>query len=184
MISSSTTNLPNLITLTRIVLLPFFAATLIYNEYQYALILFIAAGISDILDGYIARLKRQVSNFGTILDPIADKFILFTSFILMTANGIIPKWLTIVVISRDIIVITGALILYFVTGQMRVEPSILGKVSNILQYLFVGLTLLSVNLKGESIIPMSYLILIAILTALSGLQYVYKGLKIVEVEGI
>lgn len=182
--SSTVKNLPNLITITRIILMPFFAATLIYSEYLYALILFISAGISDILDGYIARLKKQVSDFGTILDPIADKFILFTSFILMTVNGIIPKWITVIVISRDMIVITGALILYFVTNKMRVEPSILGKASNILQYLLIGLTLLSVSLKGESIIPMSYLILVAILTALSGLQYVYKGLKIVETEGV
>ncbi len=184
MASLTTKNLPNLITLTRIILLPFFAATLIYSEYLYALILFVSAGITDILDGYIARLKRQVSDFGTILDPIADKFILITSFILMTTNGIIPKWFTVIVISRDVIIITGALILYFVTNQMKVEPSTLGKISNILQYLLIGLTLLSVNLKGRSIIPMSYLILVATLTAISGLQYVYKGLKIVETEGI
>jgi len=184
MFSSSTTSLPNIITIIRIVLMPFFAATLIYNKYQYALILFISAGVTDILDGYIARLKRQVSHFGTILDPVADKFILFTSFILLTANGIIPKWLTVVVISRDLIVITGVLILYFVTSQMRVEPSFLGKISNILQYLLIGAILLSVSIKGRLIIPVSYLILVALLTALSGLQYIYKGLKMVETGGI
>jgi cardiolipin synthase len=180
----STTNLPNLITLLRILLMPFYAATLLYNEYLYALILFASAGVTDVLDGYIARLKRQVSNFGTILDPIADKFILITSFILLTTNGIIPKWLTIIVISRDIIVITGVLILYFATNRMRVEPSLLGKASNILQYLLIGLTLLSINLKGRSILPLPYLILVAALTALSGLQYVYRGLRVVETEGI
>jgi len=184
MFLSSTTNLPNLITLLRILLMPFYATTLLYNEYLYALILFVSAGLTDVLDGYIARLKRQVSRFGTILDPIADKFILITSFILLTTNRIIPKWLTIIVISRDVIVVTGVLILYFATNRMRVEPSLLGKVSNILQYLLIGLTLLSINLEGRSIVPLPYLILVASLTALSGLQYVYRGLRVVETEGI
>ncbi|GAB4542211.1 MAG: CDP-alcohol phosphatidyltransferase family protein [Thermodesulfovibrionia bacterium] len=176
-------NLPNILTMTRILLLPFFATSLIYNGYLYALIIFIMAGITDILDGYIARMKRQVSELGTILDPVADKFIIITSFILMTVNGIIPKWLTIVVISRDVIVITGVIILYFVINQMKVEPSILGKISNILQYLLIGLVLLTINIKGKPIIPNIYLILVAVFATISGIQYIYKGLKTVESEG-
>lgn len=170
--------------MARILLLPFFVATLIYNEYLYALIIFLLAGITDILDGYIARIKGQVSQLGTILDPVADKFIVITSFILMTINGIIPKWLTIIVISRDAIVITGVIILYFVINQMRVEPSLLGKTSNILQYLLIGLALLTINMTGKPNIPDIYFIMVAVFTALSGIQYIYKGLKIVESEGV
>lgn len=177
-----TRNLPNILTMTRILLLPFFAAALIYSKYYYALILFLGAGITDILDGYVARTKKQTSSFGTILDPIADKFLLITSFILMTIYEIIPKWITIIVISRDTIVITGSLILYFVTHNLKVEPSILGKASNVLQYLLIAIALFSINIKGESDVPALYLLVVAVITALSGLQYVYKGLKIADRE--
>jgi len=167
--------------MTRILLLPFFVSALIYNAYLYALVIFLLAGATDILDGYIARMKRQVSEFGTILDPVADKFIIITSFILMTANGIIPKWLTIIVISRDVIIITGVIILYFVINQIKVEPSFLGKASNILQYFLIGLALLTINVMDKPFIPRIYLFVVAIFTTVSGIQYIYKGLKAVEI---
>ncbi len=175
-------NLPNFLTITRILILPVFAAALIYNNHLYALILFLLAGVTDILDGFVARLKKQVTDFGTILDPIADKFLLITSFILMSYYGMMPKWITVIVISRDLIVVTGCLMLYFVTNKLIIEPSKFGKAANALQYLLIGLTLFSINIKGESVIPVSFLVLIAVLTAISGLQYVYKGLKIASTE--
>lgn len=175
-------SLPNILTITRILLLPFFAITLIYGNYQYALILFLAAAATDILDGLVARIKKETTYFGSILDPVADKFLLITSFIIMSVYMWIPKWLTIIVISRDLIVVTGWLILYFVTHNPKVEPSILGKVTNALQFLLIGLTLLSINIKGESFIPLSFLITVAVLTAISGIQYIYRGLKIANIE--
>ena len=171
-------NLPNLLTLTRILLLPFFAATLIYDQYLYALLIFIAASITDYLDGLIARLKNQITYFGTILDPVADKFFLFTSFILMTNNGLIPKWVTVIVISKDMIVIAGSLILYFVTNKLTVEPTLLGKVSSAGQFILIGLVLLMRNINDGISVPAALFFIVAILTTLSGLQYVYTGLKI------
>jgi cardiolipin synthase len=169
--------------------LPFFAITLIYGDYQYALIIFITASVTDVLDGFIARLKRQITVFGSILDPVADKFLLVTSFIIMTIYGWIPKWLTIIVISREIIIVTGWLILYFVTHSARVEPSLLGKITNALQFILIGLTLLSINIRGgscniesEACIPGVFLLMVAISTSVSGLQYIYKGLKIANTE--
>ena len=137
-------NLPNILTIARILLLPFFAASLIYGSYQYALILFLAAAITDILDGLIARMKKQTTDFGSILDPVADKFLMITSFIVMSVYGWIPKWLTITVISRDLIVVTGWLILYFVTHNKKVEPGILGKAANFFQFCLIGLILISI----------------------------------------
>jgi cardiolipin synthase len=174
--------LPNILTLIRILLLPFFVTTLIYGDYQYALILFLAASVTDVFDGLIARIKKQITYFGSILDPVADKFLLITSFIIMSVYGWIPKWLTIIVISRDLIVVTGWLILYFVTHNTKVEPSILGKTANALQFLLIGLTLLSINIKGF-FVPEAYLIMVAVLTAISGIFYIYKGLKIANTEG-
>ena len=175
-------NLPNILTIARILLLPFFAASLIYGSYQYALILFLAAAITDILDGLIARMKKQTTDFGSILDPVADKFLMLTSFIVMSVYGWIPKWLTITVISRDLIVVTGWLILYFVTHNKKVEPGILGKAANFFQFCLIGLILISINTKNASFVPGSYLIAVAALTAASGVLYIYKGLKIANVS--
>jgi cardiolipin synthase len=177
-----TGNLPNILTITRILLIPFFAAALIYERYNYALILFLGAGVTDVLDGFLARIKKQTTYFGSILDPVADKFLLITSFILMSIYGLMPKWVTIIVISRDLIVVTGCLLLYFVIHNLKVEPSILGKVANACQFLLIGLVLLSRNIKGGLSIPMSFFIIVAVLTAVSGLHYVYKGLKIANAE--
>lgn len=175
-------NIPNLLTLTRIVILPFFAASLIYRAYQYALVLFLAAAITDLLDGYIARVTHQITYFGRILDPVADKFFLITSFILMTAYGLMPKWLTIVVISRDVIVVTGCVILYFVTNSLKVEPSFLGKIASACQFVLIGLVLLAFNINGRLSVPVILFYIVAVLTAASGIQYVYLGLKIANPE--
>jgi cardiolipin synthase len=170
-------NLPNSLTLTRILLLPFFAAALIYRDYQYALLIFAVASVTDLLDGYVARLKNQVTYFGEILDPVADKFFLITSFVLLSNSGLTPKWLTIIVISKDLIVITGSIILYFVTNQLKVTPSIWGKYASACQFILIGLVLLSLNIKGAVIIPTLIFIAIAILTSIAGIHYVYLGLK-------
>ncbi len=175
-------NIPNLLTLTRILLLPFFAATLMYKEYKYALLLFIAASATDIFDGLIARVTKRITYFGSILDPVADKFFLITSFVLLTSYQLIPKWLTIVVISKDLIVITGCIILYFVTHNLKIEPSMLGKITSACQFILIGIVLLSCNIKDGIQIPISFFASVAVLTAISGLHYIYKGLKIANSE--
>jgi len=175
-------NLPNLLTLARIFLVPFFVVTLIYNQYQYALIIFIAASVTDILDGFIARITNQITDFGKILDPVADKFFLVTSFILMSSIGLIPKWLAIIVISKDLIVVTGSVILYFVTHTLNIEPSILGKASSASQFFLVGLVLLFSNLGGNISVPVLIYTIVAAFTSLAGIHYVYKGLKIANSE--
>ena len=170
-------NLPNLLTITRILLLPFFAMTLIYGEYGYALLVYSVAAVSDILDGLIARITKQITYFGSILDPVADKFFLITSFILMSYYGLIPKWFTIVVISKDLIVIAGCFILHFATGTLKVEPSIIGKISSGSQFVIVGLVLVSLNMVDHFNVPETLYIAIAILTAIAGIHYVYKGIQ-------
>jgi cardiolipin synthase len=177
-------NVPNLLTLTRILLLPFFAATLIYKEYDYSLMLFIVASITDILDGLIARIKDQVTYFGTILDPVADKFFIITSFVLMSNFALIPKWLTIIVISKDIIVITGCLIIYFVTNKLVIEPSMLGKVSSTCQFILIGLVLLLLNIGDGLNVPFMLYVVVAVLTSAAGIDYVMKGLKVANSEDV
>jgi len=172
------TSIPNMLTIARILLLPLFATTLMYQEYKLSLILFIVASLTDILDGTIARLMNQITYFGKILDPVADKFFLLTSFILLSINGVIPPWLTLIVVSRDLIVIVGCIILYFVTNHLKVEPSLLGKISNASQFILIGAVLISLNTEERFIVPFVFLLIVSILTAVSGIHYIYKGLKL------
>lgn len=175
-------NLPNILTFTRILILPFFAASLIYREYHFALFLFVAAAVTDLMDGFIARVTKQITYFGTILDPVADKFFLITSYVLMSMYELIPTWLTIVVLSKDLIVITGVIILYFATDSLKVDPTFLGKLSSACQFILIGIVLLVINIGGQ--LPMQQVLyfLVAGLTALSGVHYVYEGLKIANPE--
>ena len=173
-------NLPNLLTLTRILLLPFFAATLIYEEYHYALFIFITAAVTDVLDGLVARITKQITDFGKILDPVADKFFLITSFILMSNLGLVPKWLAIIVISKDLIVVTGCIIIYFVTHKLIIEPSFLGKSASALQFILIGAVILSRTIKDGLQVPLTVFIIVAVVTALAGVHYVYKGMKAAE----
>ena len=175
-------NLPNILTLGRILLLPFFAVTIIYGEFKIALLIFFLASVTDFLDGFIARIKNQTTYFGRILDPVADKFFLITSFVLMSAYGFIPKWLTIIVISKDVIVLTGCVIIYIVTHNLKIEPTFIGKVTSASQFILIGLILVFLNIDETMNMHISLFISVAVLTAVSGLHYVYRGLKQAHTE--
>jgi cardiolipin synthase len=148
-----------------------------YEDYRYAFILFLTASITDVLDGFFARLTHQITVFGSIIDPVADKFLLVTSFVIMSVYEWIPVWFTIIVLSRELIILTGWLVLYFVTNNPKVEPSILGKATNALQFILIGLVLLIRNINDALTMPAFVFTVIAILTTLSGIHYIYQGLK-------
>ncbi|MEC4676126.1 MAG: CDP-alcohol phosphatidyltransferase family protein [Nitrospirota bacterium] len=171
-------NLPNTITITRIIIIPVFTTAIIYYRYDYALYLFIIASVSDFLDGLIARVKDQKTMLGTFLDPLADKFLLVTTFILFAIYGLIPKWVAITVISRDLIVLTGWFLLYMITHNSKVEPVIMGKIAIASQMITLTYILLTVNIRPLPPVPDILLFFTAMVTALSGLQYIYKGFKL------
>ncbi len=171
-------NIPNTLTMARIVIIPVFITSIMYKRYDYSLYLFIIAALTDIFDGLFARLKNQKTALGTFLDPLADKFLIVTAFIILSTYGWIPKWLTITVISRDIIVITGWFLLYLITGTSRVEPSVLGKATIWLQSILIAYVLIDINLLFLPDIPRLLLWTTALLTILSGLHYIYRGLKL------
>ena len=125
-VKSQFISLPNMITFMRIILIPVFVTALVYRRYEYALALFVTASLTDMLDGLLARLTDQKTKLGAFLDPLADKVLLLTSFILFSVYGWIPKWLTITVISRDLIVTLGWLLLYLTSHISRVEPTFTG----------------------------------------------------------
>ena len=170
-------NIPNSLTVGRIVLIPVFVIAVVYDRYRYALYLFVLAAITDLLDGLFARLADQKTALGTFLDPLADKLLLVTSFILFAYCGWIPKWLAIVVISRDLLIVMGWLLLYLATGHAKVEPVILGKTAIALQLVLLSWVLLVINVPSMASTPTWFFVIVAAMSALSGLQYIVKGLR-------
>src|SRR5688572_14833440 len=117
-------NLPNFLTLFRILTIPFFLIELSAHRYLNALIVFIIGGITDFLDGFTARLLKQQTALGAYLDPIADKLLVITSFVMLGLEGGIPSWLAIIVVSRDLLIIVGYGTIYFlVEEKFQVKPT-------------------------------------------------------------
>ena len=181
-------NLPNFLTLIRIATIPLFLVLLFSRYYTWALIVFAFGGITDALDGPVARLTKQRTRLGAYLDPLADKLLIISSLVVLSHIGAAPAWFTILVISRDLIVTLGYVTIYFwVQERMEIHPSIMGKLNTFLLLLTVTVILLS--LYDPDIIPKSplgvgsiriamleFLILLtALTTVVSGLQYVYRG---------
>jgi len=170
-------SVPNSITFIRIVIIPVFVTALVYNRVDYALFLFIVASISDMFDGLLARMTSQQTRLGAFLDPLADKFLLMTSFILFSVYGWIPVWMTITVISRDLIVTLGWLLLYLLYDITKVEPSLTGKAAIATQLVLIAYTLFSRTFRGFRPPEVWMLIIVTLLTMISGLQYIYRGLR-------
>ncbi len=175
-------NLPNSLTIARIVIIPLFTIAVIYKRYDYALYMFLVAALTDTLDGFIARLTNQKTALGTFLDPLADKFLLITSFIIFSMNGWLPKWLTITVISRDVIVITGWVLVYLITHTSNVKPTVTGKAAIAMQLMLLCYVLLDINVGFLPDIKNVLIWLTAALTIISGLHYIYRGLKLTDAE--
>jgi cardiolipin synthase (CMP-forming) len=171
-------NLPNFLTLIRILSIPFFLVYLSYHRYLEALIIFIIGGITDFLDGLAARLMKQQTPLGAYLDPIADKLLVITSFMVLGVIGGAPMWLAIIVVSRDVLIITGYGIMVFLTDERpEVKPSLIGKFSTLLQLFTLGVALALLH-NPKLMSPWLRDLFIgstALATVLSGLQYIYRG---------
>lgn len=158
-------------------LIPLFVTSVIYRRYDYALFLFAVAALTDTFDGFIARVRNQKTALGTFLDPLADKFLLVTSFILFSIYGLVPKWLTIVIISRDLIVVTGWLVIYIVTHTSKIDTTPAGKAAIALQLVLIGYVLVTLNMPSIPDIRAYLIALVSFFTILSGLHYIYRGLR-------
>jgi cardiolipin synthase len=170
-------NIPNVLTILRILSIPVFVIFLLYDHFFIALFIFIGAGITDGLDGLIARVFHQRTTIGTYLDPIADKLMLTTAFVVLATLGIIPSWLTVIVIARDVIILLGVLILQLTSHKVEIKPIFLGKASTVLQLAAIAWSLVTpFSMLMRSIFP-AIIWVTAGLTALSGLFYIYIGTK-------
>lgn len=170
---------PNLVTTLRIILAPIFVIYLINDQAFYSLIVFIIASISDGLDGLVARLFDQKSRLGSYLDPIADKIVLVSAFIGLAIKEMLPSWLSVMVISRDVMILLGILILFFNGMKFRIRPSIVSKITTCFQFV----TVIVAYVKGYFYLLEAsfsfFIYLTAILTVSSGLHYVYVGFKMI-----
>jgi cardiolipin synthase len=128
---------PNQITLLRLGFLPIFLTLIAYQRYRWALLVLVVAGLSDAIDGLLARRLNQRSSLGAYLDPIADKLLLSSSFIILAYKTRIAWWTTIIVISRDILMLTVATVIILISGYRPFPPSILGKLTTFFEILLV-----------------------------------------------
>ena len=177
----------NQLTVLRMAFVPLVVLLIVYDYSGYALLVFLAAGITDMLDGLIARRFGQRTAVGTVLDPIADKLLLVSSFITLSVPSLgltvtLPLWLTITAISRDFLLVVSVLVINLMVGRRVYHPSLLGKLTTASQLLLV-LTVLFSNYIGSIptfLKPLIYATLA--LTVASGLHYMMRGMFLLEHE--
>jgi len=173
-------NLPNVLTLFRVLLIPVFVILVMNQSLGWALFIFALAGITDGVDGLIARLTRQRTELGAYLDPIADKLLLSSSFITLAIFELLPSWLTVIVITRDVIILVGILVMTLNNYQVKIEPSLVGKITTTFQILTILLVLMTdygslfKSLSTMSIYGTTFF------TILSGAHYIYVGTRILN----
>jgi cardiolipin synthase (CMP-forming) len=178
--------IPNLLTLLRIIAIPVFLIFLEDLRYPEALGIFVAAGVTDGLDGAIARLTKTKTTFGAYLDPAADKLLLVSAFIALGFMHEVPRWLVVLVISRDVIIVLGFFLLFMVTREtMEVQPTWGGKLSTFLQLASVAIVLVSLTRPGLVAPAVKELVFLlsGAVTASAGLQYMYRGLAWLQRQG-
>ena len=188
---NSILTIPNLISFLRMALIPVFASLLFYGYSATALVVFLIAGVSDGLDGFIARRFKQESELGTIIDPIADKLLMTTAFIILTMPNVmqparhlpVPFWVTAAVIGRDVLIITVAGAINIITGFRGFKPSWLGKASTFVQVVAVGLILLSPVVGYSFYLPTVYTS-VAFMAAVSGIHYIFHVARLMREEEI
>lgn len=172
-------NLPNKLTIARIISVPFFIAAYLFGYYILAFVLFIAASLTDMLDGKIARKYNLVTNFGKIMDPLADKILVYSAFCLMVEDGTVPGWMLIVILAREF-AIAGMRTVAASDGTV-IAAGMSGKIKTVLQMIAVPLLLLTAaidnldvfyyfNLAGQIFLWASL-----IMTVYSGVEYIIKN---------
>lgn len=170
-------NIPNMLTTFRIILVPIYLCFFYYTGEKYLIYagtVFVAAGITDILDGYIARKYDQITDLGAILDPFADKLMTFAVLISFTTAKLIPKWILLVMGLKEMIMITGGLILYLFKGNQVVSSNKFGKIATVSFYMAI----LSVVFKAPSIFVKTLFIVTVSLNLIAFINYVIIYLSI------
>ena len=176
-------NIPNTLTILRILLIPVIVGFLVYDYFDFALVTLLIAALTDALDGSIARMANQKTEFGAYLDPLADKLLLMTTFITFSLLDMVPVWSVIVVVSRDAILLTGTLLARVTNTKINASPSLLGKATTVFQLVYIILVLVffSYQFDPASLTPLLYAM--SILTVASGLHYILRSVHTISYPG-
>lgn len=175
-------SIPNFLSLFRIILVPVTVIFLIDGSFFTALAIFTLAGVTDALDGFLARVLSQKTVLGAYLDPLADKALLTSCFVTLSIMGIIPGWLAVVVVSRDFIILLGISILFMVSVPFEIKPIFVSKVTTAVQIMTVFLALAFKTLGGDGhpLFIHSLHWLTAGFTIISGFHYLIRGIKAIN----
>jgi cardiolipin synthase (CMP-forming) len=166
--------LPNIITLARIVLIPVTAYFLVNEAYRIALPIFLVAALSDFADGFIARRFRFASRLGAVLDPVADKLNMLVATVLLAWQALMPIWLAIAIVARDIVIVLGAIAYRMARGRLDIAPTRLSKLNTVLEFsvLLLIMAFAAGWVDAGTWMPTLFLIVFATVVA-SGAQYVW-----------
>jgi cardiolipin synthase len=171
-------SIPNLITLGRILLVPVVVWAIASGEMLIAFLLFLAAGISDAVDGYLAKRFGMSSELGAYLDPLADKVLIVSIYVALGITGAIPGWLVILVVSRDLMIVGAVMLSWLVGSPVAMKPHTVSKLNTAAQILLAGLVLASLGLRFDAgyAIPLG-MAAVAVLTLLSVGFYVAEWIR-------
>jgi cardiolipin synthase len=170
-------NIPNSLTILRILLIPVYVGFMTYGKYGLALLALLVAGFTDAIDGPIARKLNQRTRLGTFLDPLADKLLLTSGFISLSMLHLVPSWLVILVVSRDVIILLGTAVAHVTNTPIDITPTFLGKGTTLLQLSYVLLVVL-LTWRGLGLSALTPLLVAMVgFTLASGLHYLYRGYR-------
>jgi cardiolipin synthase len=174
-------NLANKLTILRILTIPIYILCVLQDYPLFALLVFILAALTDALDGFIARTKNQKTPLGTILDPLADKLLLTTAFLLLAIKYPPLVWIAVVVISRDVMLSLGTLVAYMILGNVNISPNWLGKITTTIQLITVLVILIAKGINPDQNLTLPLFRWLGYTTAgfsiVSGLIYIVQGSK-------
>lgn len=162
--------LPNLITIARLILVPLVIVMIVNGRWDEAFFLFVAAGVSDAIDGFIAKRFDMKSELGAYLDPLADKALIVSIYITLAIVGIIPIWLVIVVVSRDLMIVAAVILSWLMEKPLTIAPIVVSKLNTAAQLVFAALVLgsKSLGVDAGAILPVAQIIVAALTLASMG----------------
>jgi len=177
-------NLPNLISLGRLLSTPVNVWLILIGEWRLAFALFALAGLSDAVDGFIAKRYGMTTRLGSYLDPLADKAMLMSVYVALGVRGELPSWLVILVVSRDVLIVGGALLLLALSQSLTIEPLWISKLNTVMQIALAGVALAGLAfadaLWREAVVPLA--VLVGATTVASGASYLIEwGRRVAEI---
>ena len=173
-------NLPNLITIIRIILVPVMVIFLLTDKHAHALVVFIIAVISDGLDGAIARAFNQKTALGAFLDPLADKLLLTTAYVILAVYDFVPVWLTVMIVSRDVIILSGLAVLSAYNNFPDIKPTVDSKITTFFQMATILYYLAFNHSAAATKVGISLIIITGVMTAISGIRYIIIGFRLYD----